>query len=90
MTGVQTYALPIYPATGEPLTDAQRALCAGVVDAAFAQRRKTIRNSMGARGFDKDAVDAALAAVGIPGTRRAETLSVADFVGLALALEEAS
>ena len=81
---------PCDPATGEPLTDAQRALCAGVVDAAFAQRRKTIRNSMGARGFDKDAVDAALAAVGIPGTRRAETLSVADVVGRARALAEAS
>ncbi len=81
---------PLDPATGRPLTDGQRAFCAMVVDAAFAQRRKTIRNSMAARGFDKGALDAAFERVGIPATRRAETLSVADFVSLSLALEEAS
>ncbi len=59
---------------------------ARVIDAAFAQRRKTIRNSMGANGFEKDALDAAFAAAGVLPTARAETLSTADFVRLAAAL----
>ena len=60
-----------------------RAFVARVIDAAFAQRRKTIRNSMGGCGFAKDALDAAFAATGISATARAETLNVADFVHLA-------
>ncbi len=59
---------------------------ARVIDAAFAQRRKTIRNSMGSNGFEKDALDAAFAACGISPTARAETLATADFVLLAEAL----
>ena len=62
---------------------------ARVVDAAFAQRRKTIRNSMGASGFDRDALDAAFARTGIAPTARAEKLSVRDFVKLATALDGA-
>lgn len=54
-----------------------------VIDAAFAQRRKTIRNSMSASGYDKDALDAAFAACGIAPTCRAETLAPEDFVRLA-------
>lgn len=54
-----------------------------VIDAAFAQRRKTIRNSMSANGFAKDVLDAAFEACGISPTTRAETLDVADFVRLA-------
>lgn len=57
-----------------------------VIDAAFAQRRKTIRNSMRASGFGPDELDAALSACGIEPTRRAETLSPPDFVRLADAL----
>ena len=56
---------------------------ARVIDAAFAQRRKTIRNSMSANGFAKDVLDAAFEACGIAPTTRAETLDVADFVRLA-------
>lgn len=59
---------------------------AHVVDAAFAQRRKTIRNSMSANGFDKGALDAAFERCGIGPTARAETLSTAEFVALARAL----
>ena len=59
-----------------------------VIDAAFAQRRKTIRNSMSASGFDKDTLDAGFAACGINPTCRAETLSPEDFVRLAACLEE--
>ena len=58
-----------------------------VIDAAFAQRRKTIRNSMSASGFDKAALDAAFSACGIAPTARAETLGVEDFVRLAACLD---
>lgn len=57
-----------------------------VIDAAFAQRRKTIRNSMSASGFDKAALDAAFNACGIAPAARAETLGVEDFVRLAACL----
>ena len=66
-----------------------RAFVARVIDAAFAQRRKTIRNSMSGCGFAKDALDAAFAASGISATARAETLGVADFVRLARELKDA-
>ena len=73
--------------------DRTNALCeqpdqvASVIDAAFAQRRKTIRNSMAAKGYDKTALDAAFAASGIDPRARAETLGVEDFVRLSEALQ---
>lgn len=73
----------------EPLVaDAQFAQVARVVEAAFAQRRKTIRNSMSANGFGKDELDAAFAATGIAPAARAETLSVEDFIRLAEVLAD--
>ena len=60
-----------------------REFVARVIDAAFSQRRKTIRNSMSANGFAKDVLDAAFEVCGIAPTTRAETLDVADFVRLA-------
>lgn len=74
------------PVSGEPLSAGRAARVAEVIDAAFAQRRKTIRNSMGANGFEKDALDAAFAACSIAPTARAETLSPEDFVRLEGAL----
>lgn len=74
------------PASGEPLSAGRAARVAEVIDAAFAQRRKTIRNSMGANGFEKDALDAAFAACDIAPTARAETLSPEDFVRIEGAL----
>ena len=64
------------------------AVTSRVIDAAFAQRRKTIRNSMSSQGFDKAALDAAFAATGISPTCRAETLAPEDFVRLAEAMRE--
>ena len=55
---------------------------AQVIDAAFAQRRKTIRNSMSARGYEKDVLDAAFAAAGIDPRTRAESLAPEEFVRL--------
>lgn len=74
------------PETTEALSPEQLAATAAVTDAAFAQRRKTIRNSMAARGFEKAALDEAFSATGISPTARAETLACEDFVRLALAL----
>lgn len=54
-----------------------------LADAAFAQRRKNIRNSMRSR-LDKREVDALLAAAGIDPTVRGETLSPEDFLRLAV------
>jgi ribosomal RNA small subunit methyltransferase A len=72
---------------GEPLPEGLAAAdVTAAIDAAFAQRRKTIRNSMSSNGYEKDALDAAFAAMGISPTARAETLSTADFVRLAAAL----
>ena len=61
-----------------------------VIDAAFAQRRKTIRNSMSASGFDKDKLDQVFLATGIAPTVRAEVLTSQDFICLAAALEPLS
>ncbi len=57
-----------------------------VVDAAFAQRRKTIRNSMGSNGFEKVALDRAFELCGVASTARAETLTTSTFIELAGAL----
>mgnify|MGYP004456790283 FL=1 len=65
-----------------------RAEVATAIDAAFAQRRKTIRNSMSSNGFDKEALDEAFAATGIAPNARAETLAPADFVRLAATLKQ--
>ncbi len=57
---------------------------AEVASAAFAQRRKTLRNALLASGrWSREDVDEALASAGIEGRRRAETLSVDEYVSLA-------
>lgn len=58
-----------------------------VVKAAFAQRRKTLRNALLATGRPAAAVDAALARAAIDGKRRGETLSVEELATLAGAWE---
>lgn len=74
------------PATGETLSDEKIASVSAVIDAAFAQRRKTIRNSMAGSGFDKDVLDQAFIACDIAPTTRAERLAPEDFVRLEAAL----
>ena len=76
-------------AEDEGAASADAAAVARVVDAAFAQRRKTIRNSMSSNGFDKDALDAAFEACGIAPTARAEALTTEDFIALAASLTSA-
>ena len=62
---------------------------AAVVHAAFAQRRKTLRNSLRSRAAP-DVIEAALTTTGIDGGRRGETLSIAELAALARALQEGS
>ena len=53
-----------------------------LVRAAFGQRRKMLRNALAAGGVDAKALSDAFAAAEISGDRRAETLSVEEFVRL--------
>jgi 16S rRNA (adenine1518-N6/adenine1519-N6)-dimethyltransferase len=75
-----------HPVSADPVL---LATAVRVADAAFAQRRKTLRNSLkAALGIDADVLDRVLATADIDGSVRAETLAVADFVSLAEALLE--
>lgn len=67
-----------------PVPPAHMARAETVIKAAFGQRRKTLRNSLGAV-FGREAAGAMLAAAGIDPGRRAETLGLEDFVALAAA-----
>ena len=78
------------PVTSELLSEEELLHTMRVIDAAFTQRRKTIRNSMSASGFDKDKLDQAFLATGIAPTVRAEVLTSQDFICLAAALEPLS
>lgn len=78
------------PLTSKLLSEEELLHTMNVIDAAFAQRRKTIRNSMSASGFDKDKLDQAFLATGIAPTVRAEVLTSQDFICLAAALEPLS
>lgn len=78
------------PVTSKLLSEEEFLHTMRVIDAAFAQRRKTIRNSMSASGFDKDKLDQAFLATGIAPTARAEVLTSQDFICLAAALEPLS
>ena len=60
-----------------------------LVRAAFAHRRKTLVNSLRDEGYAADAVTAALNACAIATDRRAESLSLEDYLALAAALNEA-
>ena len=68
----------------KPLAPASLRHLERVTAAAFGQRRKMLRQSLRSLGADSAAL---IAAAGVPETARAETLGVADFCGLARALE---
>ena len=78
------------PLTSKLLSEEELLHTMSVIDAAFAQRRKTIRNSMSASGFDKDKLDQAFLVTGIAPTVRAKVLTSQDFICLAAALEPLS
>jgi 16S rRNA (adenine1518-N6/adenine1519-N6)-dimethyltransferase len=68
-----------------PLAPAEKATLERVTAAAFGQRRKMLRSSLKSLGVP---VAPLLAAAAVAPTARAEELSVAEFCGLARALEE--
>lgn len=62
-----------------------------VVEAAFGERRKTVRNSLSRRlkiqGSDSEAIDQALKETGIDPMRRGETLSIKEYAELSKVLK---
>ncbi len=79
---VTSSVLHVVPA--EPMADVAPGLLERVVAAAFAQRRKMLRQSLKTRFDDPVAL---LEAAGIDPTRRAETLSIEEFLALCRAVE---
>jgi len=75
---VQSAVVRLIPKTAAELNARDEALLARLVTAAFAQRRKMLRNTLkGILG------DAGFAELGIVPTRRAEDIAVADYVRIA-------
>jgi 16S rRNA (adenine1518-N6/adenine1519-N6)-dimethyltransferase len=72
---------------GARLSPKEEATFRALVKAAFAHRRKTLVNSLRDEGYELHAVTEILPRLDIVPTRRAETLSVDDFLRLALALD---
>lgn len=79
--GSAVVRLDLHPAS--LLGDEQEANFTRVVRASFAHRRKTLANSLRDEGFSPDVVTTALATIGIASVRRAETLTVDQFIALA-------
>lgn len=80
---VDSTILHLIPYEKRPIQAQSDAVLRRVVKAAFSQRRKTLRNSLSSLGCDKALIKQALEAASIEDSRRAETLSVAEFVALA-------
>ena len=85
---VDSTILHLIPYEKRPIQAQSDAVLRRVVKSAFSQRRKTLRNSLSSLGCDKALIRQALEAAGIEDSRRAETLSVAEFVALADAFYE--
>ncbi|RKN08640.1 16S rRNA (adenine(1518)-N(6)/adenine(1519)-N(6))-dimethyltransferase RsmA [Streptomyces radicis] len=66
-----------------PPTRASRAEVFAVIDAAFAQRRKTLRSALAGWAGSAAAAEAACEAAGVAPTARGESLTVEDFAHLA-------
>ena len=75
---IERYAEPPWP-----MDEAHRRRVYGVVDAAFAQRRKTLRAALGGWAGSPAEAERRLVAAGIAPTARGETLDTAAFVRLA-------
>jgi len=70
----------------QPLEKIARARLFAVIEAGFAQRRKTIRRALRGGGWTAEEVERALTRADIPGEARAETLGVPQFAAIARAL----
>jgi 16S rRNA (adenine1518-N6/adenine1519-N6)-dimethyltransferase len=78
---VQSAVVRLVPRRGSPWPACDPAALRSTVQAAFAQRRKTLRNNL--KGLTTEDT---LAALGIDPGARAETLELPDFIRLANAL----
>jgi 16S rRNA (adenine1518-N6/adenine1519-N6)-dimethyltransferase len=72
-----------------PADDVNRAEVFAVVDAAFAQRRKTLRAALAGWAGSATAAETTLRRAGIDPGRRGETLDVAEFTQIARARGDA-
>lgn len=79
---VDSTILHLVPYKERPIQARDDKMLRRTVKAAFSQRRKTLRNALSSIGLPKDAIATALESAAIDGTRRAESLSVAEFVTL--------
>ena len=83
---VDSAIVRLTPRTAPPVEVPSEAQLFAVVRAAFGQRRKALLNALSgdpALGWDRDRAAAALAAAGIDGGRRGETLTLEEFARLA-------
>ena len=71
-----------------PASVAGRAATFAVIDAAFAQRRKTLRAALASLAGGPAVAEAALRAAGVDPSRRGEELDVTDFARIADALDD--
>ncbi|HEX4703450.1 MAG TPA: rRNA adenine dimethyltransferase family protein, partial [Pseudonocardiaceae bacterium] len=76
-------ALVAFTRRPAPSSDVDRAVVFSLVDAAFAQRRKTLRAALAGWAGSADAAGGLLAAAGLPAAARGEQLDVGDFTRLA-------
>ncbi len=83
--GVSSTVLCFDFTKGSPVVPDMDPVVFGVIKAAFAKRRKSLKNAMSSRelGLDTPAVSLILANAGIDPQRRAETLSVEEFMEIA-------
>jgi len=82
---IDSTVLRFVPLTAPRAPISDHAHYSKVVHAAFNQRRKTLRNALRAQ-WPAEAVDAAFVAMPLDGTRRGETLDIAEFAALAAQL----
>ncbi|MCL2817903.1 MAG: 16S rRNA (adenine(1518)-N(6)/adenine(1519)-N(6))-dimethyltransferase RsmA [Clostridiales bacterium] len=81
---VESVVIRLTPLPGKAVAVADERLLFSVIGAAFAQRRKTLLNSLCGSGLkDKPFWQSALSACGIEPARRGETLSLTEFALLA-------
>jgi len=86
---VTSSVIRLIPRSSPPQTLVDDQTFFRVVRAAFAQRRKTLINSLSSSGYDKNMVRSALAACGLPETVRGERLGIPEFAALAAYLYSA-
>jgi 16S rRNA (adenine1518-N6/adenine1519-N6)-dimethyltransferase len=80
---VDSVVLCLEPLSEPRLTLHDEALYRKLVRGAFAQRRKTLRNSLLGSGWGAEEIDRAFSAAGIEPSRRGETLKIEEFAILA-------